>query len=371
MRVLMMIHSLRRGGAERVAIEVARGLRVRGHAVLIVPLLATNEYPTDSAGLPVTSLIPPNQYRWPSAVPRMARQFLPIVKSFDPDVIQTHTPTAAVVLRWAERKIPRQHVTHGYGAITRAAGWKGWVNQRLDRWARGGCHGGVTVVAESMRTIAAGYLGRPGYEIRCVPNGVDLERFPFVERSTPAALSILTIGTLASVKRPDLAIGAMPRLLQLFPGAELRLAGEGPLREALQRQIRSLALEGRVHLLGRRTDVATLCAKADVCWHLSQSEGLPLAIVEAMSTGLPVIGHDVRGVRDIVTDGRNGFLVPYEDTEQLVQRTITLVRNRDLYMTLARGARARVEECFSSEQMIAGHEAALADQVKMAAAGNS
>ena len=112
-------------------------------------------------------------------------------------------------------------------------------------------------------------------------------------------------------------------------------------------------------MLGRRDDIPALMTEANLLWHLSASEGLPLAVAEAMATGLPVIGHDVRGVRDLIVDGESGLLIPYEDSDALVHRSVEILSAPSLYSTISRQARQRVVQLFSKQRMLAGHEAVL------------
>ena len=359
MRVLVTIHSLRRGGAERVAIDLAHGLQACGHSILLAPLLSTNEYTQDVEGLEVTPLFAAAEYRWPSCVPVMARMLRQRSEKFRPDVIQIHTPTAAIVTAWAGVEVPVQHVIHGYGAITRPPSIKAFLVRQADRWACRRTNAKITVVAESMRQLTAKHFGNPKSEIDYVPNGVEVDKFAFVNRPPPLNPKILVVGTLAAVKRPDLAIAAMPAMLMHFPDTQLLIAGDGPLRESLRSQIHLLGLAEKVHLLGRRDDIPALMTEANLLWHLSASEGLPLAVAEAMATGLPVIGHDVRGVRDLIVDGESGLLIPYEDTDTLVHRSVEILSAPSLYSTISRQARQRVVQLFSKQRMLAGHEAVL------------
>ena len=359
MRVLVVIHSLRRGGGERVAIDIALGLQARGHAVRFALLLGTNEYSSETTAHEIASLLRAEDYRWPWSVPAMARALGRIWDDFGPDVVQIHTPTAAVVTAWTKRRRPAQHVIHGYGTIARPPSVKGYLARRLDRWAERKLAPRLTVVANSMSAVAAKYFGQPVSAISCVPNGVDVKKFAFVKREVPRAPIILTVGTLSQVKRPDLAIAAMPALIAQLPHTRLLIAGDGPLRDALRRQIEGLGLRKSVELLGRREDIPSLMTRAHLFWHLSESEGLPLAVAEAMASGLPVIGHDVRGTREVVADGETGFLVPFADGGSLVAHSLRLLNDGVWYAKISRNASERAAQFFSAERMLGEHEALL------------
>jgi glycosyltransferase involved in cell wall biosynthesis len=253
------------------------------------------------------------------------------------------------------------YVLHGYGAITRPFSVKSWLARQLDSWASRRLGRNVVTVAPGMRKVAARYLGLPISVVRCIPNGIELKRFPLSRRpKTPVPL-ILMVGTLAWVKHPELGVDAMKALLGIMPSAQLQLAGDGPMRSELESCISSAGLSGNVVLLGRRVDVPELMAKADLLWHLSESEGLPLVVAEAMATGLPVVAHDVRGLRDIVRNGITGFLVTFGDQQALIAQTIHLLNDRALYDSFAQRGREHVENYFTADRMVLEHEAALAD----------
>lgn len=363
MRILFVVHSLRRGGAERVVVNLARGLQIRGHLVKIVALLAVDEFPDELVALNVEFLAPANTYHWPSSVPGFACNLCDVAQRFKPDVVQIHSPTAAVVAAWAGFRCA-MYVLHGYGTITRPFSMKSWLARRLDSWAARRLGRNVVTVAPGMRELAAGHLGLPISSVRCIANGIELKRFPLVCRRRNPVPLILMVGTLAWVKHPELGVGAMKSLLGIIPGAQLLLAGDGPMRSELESRISSAGLSGKVVLLGRRSDVPQLMAKADLLWHLSESEGLPLVVAEAMATGLPVVAHDVRGLRDIVRNGVTGFLVPFGDQQALLTRTIQLLNDRALYDFFARRGREHVENDFTADRMVLDHEAALAKLLK-------
>ena len=120
--------------------------------------------------------------------------------------------------------------------------------------------------------------------------------------------------------------------------AHLLLAGDGPLRLKLAKQIARLNLGARVHLLGPRTDVPGLLKIATVFVFPSRTEGLPNALLEAMAAGCPIIATDVPGCRDLITHDRTGLLVPYGDTSRLADGIRHLIRDTVMAKRLAEDA---------------------------------
>ena len=367
MRILQLVHSLRRGGAERVLLDLANGLIERGHTVKIVALLAINEYQESCyAAIPHQYLIPPEQYRWPWSVPMMARALGEVVNKFHPDLIEIHTPTAAVVTACAKPNAPVVHVLHGYD-LNRGQRWiKDWLLHKLYSWAYQKLKARLVVVSVSMVEEIGRYFSCSSKDIRCIWNGVDLKRFLFFQRELPINPVIVTLGTLAPVKRPDLAIYAMGELVRRFPGAKLLMVGDGPLHAELLGLVKQLNLEQHIEFLGRRERVPEILAMGHIFWQLSMKEGCPVAIIEAMATGLPVVGHDVAGIQDIVKDGFTGFLIPYENIREVSQKTTQILTNSELYYSMSLRARQHVEREFSLERMVTQHEAVMQDVIREA-----
>jgi glycosyltransferase involved in cell wall biosynthesis len=130
-------------------------------------------------------------------------------------------------------------------------------------------------------------------------------------------------------------------VLEAFPRVVFLIVGDGPLRGELEALTRALGVEKNVIFAGYREDVPRVLSVFDIKVLPSVTEGLPLAILEAMAMGKPVIATEVGGVKEILKDGETGFLVPPQDPEALSERIIYLLRNEDEARQL--GIRAREE----------------------------
>jgi glycosyltransferase involved in cell wall biosynthesis len=197
----------------------------------------------------------------------------------------------------------------------------------------------------------AGDLRRAGAPVHLIPHGVDLDRF----RPTPApngeVLSLLAVGRLVPKKGFPVLVEAASRLLAPFC---LRIVGDGPGRAALERRVADAGLSDRVTLVGPRThdDLPAEYAAADVVVVPSVTDatgdrdGLPNVVLEAMSSGRPVIASDVGAVGSAVVDGRTGVLVPPGDAGALTGAIEFLADQPRWRARLGREARARAERDF-------------------------
>ena len=360
MRILFFVHSLRRGGAERVLLEIALGLREKGHDIEVVSWLDVDEYREDRyLSVPRHFLINKKDYRWPWCIPGAAARFKAVVEKFHPDVIEIHTPTVTWVAAWANIDIPYIHVLQGYGAITRQGSIKDWGVGLFDRLANNRLNPGFIVPSSSMIEAGANHFVVDKRRFTVVPNGVDVVKFHPDQNVFDGTPTMMMLGTLCANKGQAWGIRSIELLLKSFKDAKLKIVGEGADRTMLEGLVKELGLEGKAEVMGRRKDAFDLMSKAHVFWHLSESEGLPMVVIEAMAFGVPVVGFDVRGTRDVVANGETGYLVPFGDIQAVAQRTAELLNNEALYRKLSLNARRRVEQHFSFETMVNGHENVL------------
>ncbi len=167
---------------------------------------------------------------------------------------------------------------------------------------------------------------------------------------------VLCIARLVKAKGVDVLIEAVARLAGLHPSLVLCIAGSGPERAALDGRSRRLGVGDRVRFLGERSDVGDLLAACDLFTHPSRSEGLGVAVLEAMCAGRAVVASAVGGLRDLIEDGRCGVLVPPGDSEALAAAIGELLADPARRERLASAACERVGERHSPGPMIQAYE---------------
>lgn len=161
---------------------------------------------------------------------------------------------------------------------------------------------------------------------------------------------IVSVARLAPQKSLDVLLDA---LAILRTDASLAILGEGPLHAALETKTRSLGLEGRVMFLGFRPDVADHIAAADAFSLSSVWEGVPLAAQEAILLGIPVVGTDVGGMRELISNKVSGRLVPPGDPAALAEALDEVLASPERAAAYARAARETLRERFSTDKMLA------------------
>ena len=305
MRVLQLIPSLEVGGAERVVTLLTRALVADGHEVGVVSFAPRVDswLTRELEGLPLFFLDKKPGLD-PRVIPRLAR----VLRRFRPQVVHNHLHLLKYLLpARAAWRCPVVHTVHNL-AEQEASG-----PDRRVQWLA--FRRGVTPVAIG-DAVAASIQALYGVRAPIVPNGIDVKSFrlpPEVRGQLRASLGVaddmpvvLSAGRLNEQKDPLTLVRAVEGL-----EAELWLAGEGPLRG----DIEALA-SPQVRLLGLRDDVPRLMAAADVFAMSSRWEGNPLAVMEAMAAGLPVVSTGVGCVPELVSPS-TGRVVELGEPTQL------------------------------------------------------
>ena len=307
------------GGGGRVAQAVARALVGRGHEVRVqTAALRWRSVRENDGGVEVFRTLSGRAKADTCRVHEMgaycATSFFPTlrhIRRWRPDVIHAHFAMPTGMLAWAVHHFSRvpyvitAHLGDVPGGVPEQTDTLfrvvGPVARRV--WARAA---GCTAVSSFVKELAERAYARP---VECVLNGIDLgERPPPPEPRTRRQL--VFVGRMSVQKNPTLILDALAQL----PSRDwaLTMVGDGPLMQAVRNRIAELKLTEFVSLAGwlDAPGVARVLAQSDILVMPSLSEGLPLAAVEALKHGLAIVASDIPGVRDVLTDGMNGFTAP-------------------------------------------------------------
>ena len=205
----------------------------------------------------------------------------------------------------------------------------------------------VVAVAEAIRRETIEVFRVPAERVITIPRGVDAHRLEptrsreQVRRSigiSPNASVVLSLGALVWEKDP---LAHLEVLKRLGAGVTHIFAGDGPLRSDLEAAISREGLEGRVVVLGSRSDIGDLLLASDVMLLASRSEGMPGCLIEAGMAGVPVVAYSIAGVPEVVVQDSTGVLVPPGDLEGLARQTRRLVDDEEERRRMAVAARIR------------------------------
>jgi len=272
------------------------------------------------------------------------------------DVVETFTHDSNLLglpLAWLAR-VPVRIATHR-GKIEAFPRWRQSLHGLLINI---GIAPTLVAVSEQTRGQALDEGVREN-RITVIPNGVTPLDTLSVNRAEARKnlglgegdMFLLSMGRLTYQKGHEYFVQAMSKVVSRFPSAKAGICGEGPLRAQLESQILRLGLSGHVRLLGAWEDVSPVLASADIFVLPSRWEGLSRALMEAMAAGVPVLATQVDGIKDLITDGVNGLLVPSEDSERLENSILQLLDDPEMMKRIGSAGRAHVLQTHSTDDM--------------------
>ena len=187
----------------------------------------------------------------------------------------------------------------------------------------------VIACSDGLRELAL--QTEPHINIHTIPDGLDVTRFsPLPRDAHRECVRILTVGRLISRKDFQLLIRALPQLIQYTTrDFEVEIVGDGPCRSNLVKLAKDLGVIHKVRFTGSvaYSELPEKYQSADIFALCSLAEGMPLALLEAMGSGLPVVGSRVQGVEDVVMPGTNGYLFATGDVNALAKNLISLIND--------------------------------------------
>ena len=342
--MLWLVKGLGPGGAERLLVLSARH-RDRGRFAVRVGYLLPHKVALvaelEAEGVPCLCL-----GRARLADLRWLRTLRRSLVTEPVDVVHAHSPLAAVGARLVVRSLPRRRrpklVTTDHSL------WSG--HTRLTRWAdavTSGLDDAHFAVSEAVQASLPRWLR---HRSEVVPHGVDVQqvradgsdraRVREEQDLDPGALVVGTVANLRAVKAyPDL-FAAATVVVARMPDVRFVTVGQGPLEEEIRCLHRELGLGDRVQLLGHRQDAVRVMGACDVFCLASHHEGLPVALMEALALGLPVVATAVGGITEMMDDGCEGLLVAPGRPDQLATALLEVLgdpsRRADMAAAAAR-----------------------------------
>lgn len=231
----------------------------------------------------------------------------------------------------------------------------------------------VFAVGRDVRRLLIDNEGFPADRIEVVYNGIEASRFEGVRGDRevvrreigvgPADFVIAHVARLSPIKDHDTAIRSVAQVARSRPDVRLWIVGDGVQEGPIRELIRELGLESHVQMLGSRSDVPRLLGAVDLALLTSLSEGIPLALIEAMATGLPVVATRVGGMPEVVMEGVTGLLAPVGASDELAKAILDLAENPELRERMGTQARIRARDEFSEDRMVEGYRQAYCNAV--------
>ncbi len=284
---------------------------------------------------------------------RAVNELAAMLKEYRPDIVATNSSKAGIIGRLSARRlgIPSVYTVHGWsflkseGKLSSFLGWQ--AEKYCARFTSK-----IIAVSEFDRKLAIERKLCEPEKVVAIHNGIpDISSDFFASPGDDAKpVEIVVVARFAAPKDHATLLNAMARLKDR--DWRLSLVGDGPDEAVVRATVGSLGLSDRVVFVGAVRSVLEYLKKSHLFVLTSLSEGLPLSIMEAMRSGLPVVSNRVAGIPEEVVDGQNGYLVDVMDAESLASRIASLIDDKDLRARMGQESRKLYLERFTSQRLI-------------------
>ncbi len=362
-RVLLMIWSLEVGGAERVVSLLAQNLDADRFDVHVACLnhrgVLADEL--EKKGIPVHALHKKGAIDLGFLV-RLIR----LIRKEKIDLVHTHLWGANLWGRLAAWWTHRACIVTEHNVDTWKKPFHFWMDRKLAPWSR--------YVITVSNAVAQYYQEHklPKGLCRVIPNGIDVNRFPASQTSSlyqelgwvDDEVVFAAIGRLVPAKNQKVFVESMAQVIAKHPQARALILGQGPLEKELKQQIEDLGLQGKVVMPGVRHDMPQILAGLKAVVFTSQREGLPMVLLEAMASGLPVVSTPVGGVPEVLRNDENGWLIAENDVTATTERLCWMIDHAEAVQQAGKTAQKLIRDTLSVSAMTVQHESLYLNTVK-------
>jgi glycosyltransferase involved in cell wall biosynthesis len=337
------------GGAQVHIRDLAQALLIRGHEVLVVTG-ASGPLNTSLKSLGIQTVACNSLHK--SINPMKDRQALSFliktIQQFKPNLVTTHSSKAGILGRIACKitKTPCIFTAHGWAFTEGVPQPSRAIYQLLERLGEP-LADKIICVSECDRSLGI-QTGMNPSRLVTIHNGI--EDIPEPLRTKPDTTSPIRITMVARFDRQKDHL-TLIEAFKNIQGAELVLIGDGPRLEEIKTYVSQIGIAEKVNFLGYRDNISEILAQSHIFALISNWEGFPYTVVEALRAGLPVVASNVGGVTEAIIDGVTGYCVPRGDIDLLRQRLLKLVNDGELREKMGRKGRERYESEFTFKHM--------------------
>jgi L-malate glycosyltransferase len=338
-------------GAEAMACSLLKGLKVFPDLELSVIALNYGRFSENVRGLGIpVEVVDEKRFRFPRILGRVRE----ILKREDPDVVHSHWYKENILACLASDRGKRPFLVSTQHGMPEYEGRRTDVKyialQRCNRFILSRYFHGTIAVSKEIRDLLVERFGFNKGRTPVIHNGTDFPDRPAPNRPGER-FTIGSSGRLFPVKDFPLMVEIAREVAKRTDGIRFELAGTGPDGEEIGGLVRRYGLEKVFSIKGFINEVSVFYRGLDVYLNTSRHEGIPMSVLEAMAHGLPVVAPDIGGLREVLEDGVQGFLVQGRDPRAYADKCLLLRRDRLLRENMAAAARERVDTAFSSRRM--------------------
>jgi glycosyltransferase involved in cell wall biosynthesis len=376
LNVLHVILSLDPGGLERVVIDLVREAPTVNQQASILCIDSPGVLaPQAEAVAKIYCASKGPGLHW-SAVGKIRS----ILEELRPDVVHTHQVTALFYLAPISRKLmPVLVHTEHNNQLRRYRTTRERLTYLAMLFAAGPRADRIFAVSDDARESIRRTHIISANKLFTVPNGINLERFQPDSnhaaelRATlgipPDSIVFGNIGRLNEMKRPDILVKVFAKLISDFPDIRLLMVGDGPLMSELRNQTVNLNIAHRVHFAGFQRNPELYLRALDIFVLTSRMEGMPLAVIEAQASGVPVIASNVGGLAEMSNKGRSMLLYAFNDVNTLLDYMRRMILDVQFRQALAEAGRQYALSNYSASRMARDYSAHYSDLIEQGRCG--
>ncbi|MDB4655564.1 glycosyltransferase family 4 protein [Flavobacteriales bacterium] len=350
MRILQVVPSLIRGGAERLVLNLTKELEAKGHEVKIFALHDDNLYTSLNSKTEV--IITPSKvsYSLLGQDTSDTELFDNAVREFDPDVIHSHLIEAEFISRHRPFK-KAVYISHWHGcpemlrkpplaAFLKKDTWWNWNSKRNLIRGYKECNNHFLCISEFMKDFVVEHLDANPKHCSIISNAVDTELFSPKERppNENKTLHLIAVGKLNYNKNQQFLVKVVAELEKQSIDADLTLLGSGSEEPKLKELAQSLGVGQQIIYPGTVDNPEEYLNKADVLVHASHYEAFGLVLLEAMACGKPVVCFNDGGPAEVAVNEFNGLVVERGDVSVFADAVARLANDKELYLKLSNQA---------------------------------
>lgn len=300
------------------------------------------------------------------------RKLKAIIQEFQPDIVHTHSAKAGALGRKAAKAcgVPViVHTFHGHVFHSYFSNFKSKIYQFIERRLAKISTGIVAISPLQKEELSIKYRICAPEKIKVIPLGIDIDKFQTNREAkrketreryhlSEKEIAVAIVGRLAPIKNHKLFLEVVEKLSQQGIQARYFIVGDGQEAENIRQQVQILQQQYGVsiELTGWITEISTFNSGMDILCLTSNNEGTPVSLIEAQANNLVVVSTDVGGVRDVMTDGETGYIVPPQNSKLFAEKLAILIKNEEIRQKMSQNGWKSVREKFHYTTLVKNME---------------
>lgn len=293
-----------------------------------------------------------------------------IIEEFKPDIVHTHASKAGAIGRKAafSCKVPIVvHTYHGHVFHSYFPKWKTYIIKQIERKLAKKTTAIITISETQKKEICEEHKIAANDKTVVIPLGFDLDKFNLdleekrkntreVFKIEQDEIAIAIIGRITKIKNHDFFLDVIEKILSQNQMIKIKvfIVGDGDLKNHISNRVNNLneKFGNKIIMTSWIFDIASFNPGMDIICLTSDNEGTPVSLIEAQASGIPIITTDVGGVRDIVSDGNTGFIIPKNDLNKYSEKLLELIQNKEKREAFSKNGWGFVKEKFHYSRLV-------------------